>query len=125
MADINAIAEQIQGLTLLEASSLVKLLEEKLGVSAAAAAVAAPAAGGAAAAAPVEEKTEFTVVLTAAGANKINVIKAVREVTSLGLKEAKDLVDGAPKTVKEGVTKDEAETIKKKFVDVGASVEVK
>ena len=126
MADINAIAEQIQGLTLLEASGLVKLLEEKLGVSAAAAAVAAPAAGGAAvAAAPVEEKTEFTVVLTAAGANKINVIKAVREVTSLGLKEAKDLVDGAPKTVKEGVTKDEAETIKKKFVDAGASVEVK
>src|SRR5271168_3412525 len=104
MADINAIAEQIQGLTLLEASQLVKLLEEKLGVSAAAAAGAAPAAGGAAAAAPVEEKTEFTVVLTAAGANKINVIKAVREVTSLGLKEAKDLVDGAPKTVKEGVT---------------------
>jgi large subunit ribosomal protein L7/L12 len=126
MADINAIAEQIQGLTLLEASALVKLLEEKLGVSAAAAAVAAPAAGGAAAAAaPVEEKTEFTVVLTAAGANKINVIKAVREVTSLGLKEAKDLVDGAPKTVKEGVTKDEAETIKKKFVDAGATVEVK
>src|SRR5690242_20505265 len=101
MADINAIAEQIQGLTLLEASQLVKLLEEKLGVSAAAAsvAVAAPAAGGGgAAAAPAEEKTEFTVVLTAAGANKINVIKAVREVTSLGLKEAKDLVDGAPKT---------------------------
>jgi large subunit ribosomal protein L7/L12 len=125
MADINGIAEQIQGLTLLEASQLVKLLEEKLGVSAAAAAVAAPAAGGGAAAAPVEEKTEFTVVLTAAGANKINVIKAVREVTSLGLKEAKDLVDGAPKTVKEGVTKDEAETIKKKFVDAGASVEVK
>src|SRR5271163_2908518 len=126
MADINAIAEQIQGLTLLEASSLVKLLEEKLGVSAAAAAEAAPAGGGGtAAAAPVEEKTEFTVVLTAAGANKINVIKAVREVTSLGLKEAKDLVDGAPKTVKEGVTKDEAETIKKKFVDAGASVEVK
>jgi len=125
MADINAIAEQIQGLTLLEASQLVKLLEEKLGVSAAAATVAAPAAGGGAAAAPVEEKTEFTVVLTAAGANKINVIKAVREVTSLGLKEAKDLVDGAPKTVKEGVTKDEAETIKKKFVDAGATVEVK
>src|SRR6202020_508466 len=111
MADINAISEQIQGLTLLEASQLVKLLEEKLGVSAAAAsvAVAAPGGGGgAAAAAPVEEKTEFTVVLTAAGANKINVIKAVREVTSLGLKEAKDLVDGAPKPVKEGVTKDEA-----------------
>ncbi len=127
MADINAIAEQIQGLTLLEASQLVKVLEEKLGVSAAAAAVAMPAAGGgaAAAAAPVEEKTEFTVVLTGAGANKINVIKAVREVTSLGLKEAKDLVDGAPKTVKEGVTKEEAETIKKKFVDAGATVEVK
>jgi len=128
MADINAIAEQIQGLTLLEASQLVKLLEEKLGVSAAAAAVAAaPAAGGgaAAAAAPAEEKTEFTVVLTAAGANKINVIKAVREVTSLGLKEAKDLVDGAPKTIKEGVNKEEAEAIKKKFTDAGATVEVK
>ena len=127
MADINAIAEQIQGLTLLEASQLVKLLEEKLGVSAAAAApVAVAAGGGGAAAAPaVEEKTEFTVVLTAAGANKINVIKAVREVTSLGLKEAKDLVDGAPKPVKEGVTKDEAEAIKKKFVDAGATVEVK
>jgi large subunit ribosomal protein L7/L12 len=127
MADINAIADQIQGLTLLEASQLVKLLEEKLGVSAAAATVsAAPAAGGAAAAAaPAEEKTEFTVVLTGAGANKINVIKAVREVTSLGLKEAKDLVDGAPKTIKEGVNKEEAEAIKKKFVDAGASVEVK
>ena len=127
MADINAIAEQIQGLTLLEASQLVKLLEEKLGVSAAAAAVAAaPAGGGGAAAAPAaEEKTEFTVVLTAAGANKINVIKAVREVTSLGLKEAKDLVDGAPKPIKEGVNKDEAETIKKKFTDAGATVEVK
>ena len=112
MADINAIADQIQGLSLLEASQLVKLLEERLGVSAAAAAVAvaAPAAGGAAAAAPVvEEKTEFTVVLTAVGANKINVIKVVREVTSLGLKEAKDLVDGAPKPIKEGVNKDEAE----------------
>jgi large subunit ribosomal protein L7/L12 len=127
MADINTIAEQIQGLTLLEASQLVKLLEEKLGVSAAAAAVAvAPAGGGAAAAAaPAEEKTEFTVVLTAAGANKINVIKAVREVTSLGLKEAKDLVDGAPKPIKEGVNKEEAEAIKKKFVDAGATVEVK
>jgi large subunit ribosomal protein L7/L12 len=126
MADINAIAEQIQGLTLLEASQLVKLLEEKLGVSAAAAAVAAaPSAGPAAAAAPAEEKTEFAVVLTAAGANKINVIKAVREVTSLGLKEAKDLVDGAPKTVKEGVNKEEAEAIRKKFVDAGATVEVK
>jgi large subunit ribosomal protein L7/L12 len=116
MADINSIAEQIQGLTLLEASQLVKMLEEKLGVLAAAASVAAPAA---------EEKTEFTVVLTAAGANKINVIKVVREVTSLGLKEAKDLVDGAPKAIKEGVNKDEAESIKKKFVDAGATVEVK
>ena len=127
MADINAIAESIQGLTLLEASQLVKLLEEKLGVSAAAAAVAvAPAGGGgAAAAAPAEEKTEFTVVLTSAGANKINVIKVVREVTSLGLKEAKDLVDGAPKTIKEGVNKDEAESIKKKFTEAGATVEVK
>jgi large subunit ribosomal protein L7/L12 len=126
MADINAIAEQIQGLTLLEASQLVKLLEEKLGVSAAAAAPVAVAGGGGAAAAPVvEEKTEFSVVLTAVGANKINVIKVVREVTSLGLKEAKDLVDGAPKPVKEGVSKDEAETIKKKFVDAGATVEVK
>jgi large subunit ribosomal protein L7/L12 len=128
MADINAIADQIQGLTLLEASQLVKLLEEKLGVSAAAAAVAAaPAGGGAAAAAApaAEEKTEFNVVLVAAGANKINVIKAVREVTSLGLKEAKDLVDGAPKPIKEGVNKDEAEAIKKKFTEAGATVEVK
>jgi len=130
MADINTIADQIQGLTLLEASQLVKLLEEKLGVSAAAAAPVMVAgvgagAGAAAAAAPVEEKTEFTVILTAPGANKINVIKAVREVTSLGLKEAKDLVDGAPKPVKEGVSKEEAETIKKKFVDAGATVEVK
>ncbi len=128
MADINAIADQIQGLTLLEASQLVKLLEERLGVSAAAAAVAAaPAAGGgAAAAAPAaEEKTEFTVVLTVVGSNKINVIKAVREVTSLGLKEAKDLVDGAPKPIKEGVSKEEAETIRKKFADAGATVEVK
>ena len=124
MADINSIADQIQGLTLLEASQLVKMLEEKLGVSAAAASVAAPAAAGAAAPA-AEEKTEFTVVLTAAGANKINVIKVVREVTSLGLKEAKDLVDGAPKSIKEGVTKDEAEAIKKKFVEAGASVDVK
>ena len=124
MADINAIAEQIQGLTLLEASQLVKLLEEKLGVSAAAASVAA-APAGAAAAPVVEEKTEFTVILTAAGANKINVIKVVREITSLGLKEAKDLVDGAPKAVKEGITKDEAEAMRKKFVDAGASVEVK
>jgi len=125
MADINAISDQIQGLTLLEASQLVKLLEEKLGVSAAAAAPVMMAGGGAAAAPAAEEKTEFTVILTAAGANKINVIKAVREVTSLGLKEAKDLVDGAPKPVKEGVSKDEAETIKKKFVEAGATVEVK
>jgi large subunit ribosomal protein L7/L12 len=125
MADINAIAEQIQGLTLLEASQLVKLLEEKLGVSAAAAAVAVAPAAGAAAAPAAEEKTEFSVVLTAAGANKINVIKAVREVTSLGLKEAKDLVDGAPKAIKEGVNKDEAEAIRKKFVEAGATVEVK
>ena len=126
MADINAIAEQIQGLTLLEASQLVKMLEEKLGVSAAAATVAAAPAGGGAAAAPAaEEKTEFNVILTAAGANKINVIKAVREVTNLGLKEAKDLVDGAPKPIKEGVNKEEAETIRKKFTDAGATVEVK
>jgi large subunit ribosomal protein L7/L12 len=125
MADINAIAEQIQGLTLLEASQLVKLLEEKLGVSAAAAAVAVAAPAAAAAAPAAEEKTEFTVVLTAAGANKINVIKVVREITALGLKEAKDLVDGAPKTVKEGVSKDEAEAMKKKFTEAGASVEVK
>src|ERR1039458_925708 len=104
MADINTIADQIQGLTLLEASQLVKLLEEKLGVSAAAAAPVMVAGGGAAAAAPAaEEKTEFTVVLMATGPNKINVIKAVREVTSLGLKEAKDMVDGAPKPVKEGI----------------------
>jgi len=126
MADINGIAEQIQGLTLLEAAQLVKLLEEKLGVSAAAASVAAAPAGGGGAAAPAaEEKTEFNVILTAAGANKINVIKAVREVTNLGLKEAKDLVDGAPKPIKEGVNKDEAEAIKKKFTDAGATVEVK
>jgi large subunit ribosomal protein L7/L12 len=127
MAEINTIADQIQGLTLLEASQLVKLLEEKLGVSAAAAAPVVAAGGGpAAAAAPAaEEKTEFSVVLTVVGANKINVIKAVREVTSLGLKEAKDLVDGAPKPIKEGVSKDEAETIKKKFTDAGATVEVK
>jgi large subunit ribosomal protein L7/L12 len=128
MADVNAILDQIKTLTLLEAAQLVKGIEEAFGVSAAAAAVAAaPAGGGAAAAAApaAEEKTEFTVVLTAAGANKINVIKAVREVTSLGLKEAKDLVDGAPKPVKEGVTKDEAEAIKKKFVDAGATVEIK
>jgi large subunit ribosomal protein L7/L12 len=127
MADINAIADSIQGLTLLEASQLVKMLEEKLGVSAAAAAPVMAAGGGAAAAAApaAEEKTEFSVVLVSAGANKINVIKAVREVTSLGLKEAKDLVDGAPKAVKEGVSKDEAAAIQKKFVDAGATVEVK
>jgi large subunit ribosomal protein L7/L12 len=127
MADLATLKEQIVGLSLLEAAQLVKELEETLGVSAAAAAPVMVAAGGgaAAAAAPAEEKTEFTVVLTAAGANKINVIKAVREVTSLGLKEAKDLVDGAPKTVKEGVSKEEAETIKKKFTEAGATVEVK
>jgi large subunit ribosomal protein L7/L12 len=126
MADINAIADQIQGLTLLEASQLVKLLEEKLGVSAAAAAPVMAAGGGGAAAAPVvEEKTEFTVILTAAGPNKINVIKAVREVTSLGLKEAKDLVDGAPKAVKEKVAKAESADMKKKLEEVGATVEVK
>ena len=128
MADLQQLEEQIVGLSLLEAAELVKKLEERLGVSAAAAApvmVAGAGAGAAAAAAPVEEKTEFTVVLTAAGANKINVIKAVREVTSLGLKEAKDLVDGAPKPIKEGVSKEEAETIRKKFTDAGATVEVK
>src|SRR5258707_11270084 len=126
MAAINAIAEKIQGLTLLEASQLVKMLEEKLGVSAAAAGPVMVAGGAAAAAAPaVEEKTEFNVILTGAGANKINVIKVVREVTSLGLKEAKDLVDGAPKPIKEGVSKDEAEAIKKKFTDAGATVEGK
>ena len=128
MADINAIAEQIQGLTLLEAAQLVKVLEEKLGVSAASAAVAvAPGGGGggAAAAPAAEEKTEFNVILVAPGSNKINVIKAVREVTSLGLKEAKDLVDGAPKPIKEGVNKEEAEAIKKKFTDAGATIEVK
>jgi large subunit ribosomal protein L7/L12 len=122
---VEAILEEIKGLTLLEAADLVKKMEETFGVSAAAAAPVA-AAGGAAAGAPAaEEQTEFTVVLTDVGANKINVIKAVREVTSLGLKEAKDLVDGAPKTVKDGVNKDEAATIKKKFEDVGAKVEVK
>jgi len=125
MADIQQLEESIVGLSLLEASQLVKKLEERLGVSAAAAAPVMMAGGGAAAAAPAEEKTEFTVVLKEVGANKINVIKAVREVTSLGLKEAKDLVDGAPKSIKEGVSKDEAETIKKKFTEAGATVEVK
>jgi large subunit ribosomal protein L7/L12 len=127
MADLQQLEEQIVGLSLLDAAQLVKKLEEKLGVSAAAAAPVMMAGGGGAAAgaAPVEEKTEFSVVLKEVGANKINVIKAVREVTSLGLKEAKDLVDGAPKAVKEGVSKEEAETIRKKFTDAGATVEVK
>ena len=127
MADLQQLEEQIVGLSLLDAAQLVKKLEERLGVSAAAAAPVMVAGGGAgaAAAAPAEEKTEFTVVLTGAGANKINVIKAVREVTSLGLKEAKDLVDGAPKTVKEGVGKEVAENIKKKFTEAGATVEIK
>jgi large subunit ribosomal protein L7/L12 len=123
---VETILEEIKGLTLLEASDLVKKMEEAFGVSAAAAApVVMAGAAGAAGAAPAEEKTEFAVVLTEVGANKINVIKAVREVTSLGLKEAKDLVDGAPKTVKEGVNKDEAATIKKKFEEAGAKVEIK
>ena len=126
MADLQQLEDSIVGLSLLDAAALVKKLEERLGVSAAAAApVMVAGGGGAAAAAPAEEKTEFTVVLTEVGANKINVIKAVREVTSLGLKEAKDLVDGAPKTVKEGVNKEEAETIKKKFADAGAKVDIK
>ena len=125
MAKVDTILEEIKGLTLLEASDLVKKMEEAFGVSAAAATVVAGGGGGAAAAAPAEEKTEFTVVLTDVGGNKINVIKAVREVTSLGLKEGKDLVDGAPKTVKEGVNKEEAATIKKKFEDAGAKVEIK
>ena len=122
---VESILEEIKGLTLLEAADLVKKMEETFGVSAAAAAPVAVAGGAAAGAAPAEEKTEFSVVLTDVGANKINVIKAVREVTSLGLKEAKDLVDGAPKPIKEGVNKDEAATIKKKFEDAGAKVEVK
>ncbi len=126
MADLQVIEDQIVGLTLLDAAALVKKLEERLGVSAAAAAPAAAVGGaGAGAAAVAEEQTEFTVILKDAGANKINTIKVVREVTALGLKEAKDLVDGAPKTVKEGVSKEEAETIKKKFTDAGAAVEVK
>ena len=121
---VETILEEIKGLTLLEAADLVKKMEEAFGVSAAAAAPVM-VAGAAAGAAPAEEKTEFSVVLTDVGANKINVIKAVREVTSLGLKEAKDLVDGAPKPVKEGVNKDEAATIKKKFEDAGAKVEIR
>jgi large subunit ribosomal protein L7/L12 len=129
MADLQQLEEQIVGLSLLDAAQLVKKLEERLGVSAAAAAPVVVAggvgAGAGAAAAPAEEKTEFTVVLKEVGANKINVIKAVREVTSLGLKEAKDLVDGAPKTVKEGISKEEAENIKKKFTEAGATIEVK
>lgn len=126
MADINGLVDQIKGLTLLEASELVKALEETFGVSAAAATVAVAAGGGAAAAAPAaEEKDEFTVVLAGAGANKINVIKVVRELTGLGLKEAKDLVDGAPKPIKEGVSKDEAEKLKAKLTEAGATVELK
>ena len=126
MADIQAIVDQIKEMTLLEASQLVKLMEETFGVSAAAAVAAAPAAaGGGEAAAVVEEKTEFDVILQAAGANKINVIKVVREVTALGLKEAKDLVEAAPKAVKEGVSKEEAETVRQKLADAGATVEVK
>src|ERR1700741_4631193 len=127
MSKVETILEEIKGLTLLEASDLVKKMEETFGVSAAAATVVAAAGGGAAAggAAPAEEKTEFAVVLTDVGGNKTNVIKAVREVTSLGLKEAKDLVDGGPKTGTEGVSKDEAATIKKKFEEAGAKVEIK
>jgi large subunit ribosomal protein L7/L12 len=130
MADkVQSIIEEIKTLTLMEASQLVKGIEEAFGVSAAAASVAvAPGpggGGGGAAAAPAEEKTEFNVILTAVGGNKIGVIKAVREVTSLGLKEAKDLVEGAPKPIKEGVNKEEAETIKKKFTEAGATVEIK
>jgi large subunit ribosomal protein L7/L12 len=125
MADIQQLEDQIVSLSLLEASELVKKLEARLGVSAAAAVAAAPAAsGGAAAAAPAEEKTEFTVILKDAGANKISTIKAVREVTSLGLKEAKDLVDGAPKPLKENVSKEDAAAIAKKFEGV-ATVEIK
>src|SRR5216117_276771 len=119
------VVEYIKGISVLELSQLVKTLESELGVSAAAAMPMAMPMGGAAAAAPAEEKTEFTVTLTEIGANKINVIKVVREITALGLKEAKDLVEGAPKPIKEGIPKDEAEAIKKKFEDVGAKVEIK
>ncbi len=126
---VETILDEIKELTLLEAAELVKKMEETFGVSAAAAApvmlAGGPAGAGAAGGAAAEEKTEFTVVLTDVGANKINVIKAVREVTSLGLKEAKDLVDGAPKPIKEGVNKDEAAAIKKKFEEAGAKVEIK
>ena len=127
MADIQTIANDLSGLTVMQVAELVKMLEEKWGVSAAAAApvMMAAAGGAAAAAAPAEEQTEFAVHLTGAGDKKINVIKVVREVTSLGLKEAKDLVDGAPKVVKEGVSKDEAAAMKKKFEEVGATVEIK
>ena len=124
MADIQQLEDQIVSLSLLEASELVKKLEARLGVSAAAAVAAAPAGGGAAAAAPVEEKTEFTVILKDAGANKISTIKAVREVTALGLKEAKDLVDGAPKPLKENISKEDAAAIAKKFDGI-AGVEIK
>jgi large subunit ribosomal protein L7/L12 len=123
MADLQKIVDTLSGLTVLEAAELAKMLEEKWGVSAAAPVAMMAAAG--AAAAPVEEKTEFTVVLTAAGSQKINVIKEVRAVTSLGLKEAKDLVEGAPKAVKEGVNKEEAEKIKKQLEAAGATVELK
>ena len=125
MADIQAIATELSGLSVMQVAELVKTLEEKWGVSAAAAAPVMMAAAGAAPAAAAEEQTEFAVHLLAAGANKINVIKAVREVTSLGLKEAKDLVDGAPKVVKEGMTKDEAAAMQKKFEEAGAQVETK
>ncbi len=128
MADIQAIANDLSSLTVLQVAELVKTLEEKWGVSAAAAAPVMVAAAGAAAGAPAaaaEEQTEFAIHLMSAGDKKINVIKVVREVTSLGLKEAKDLVDGAPKVVKEGVSKEEAATIKKKFEEVGAQVEIK
>jgi len=126
MAKVDTILEEIKGLTLLEASDLVKKMEETFGVSAAAATVVAGGGGGgAAAAAPAEEKTEFTVTLTEVGGNKINVIKVVREITALGLKEAKDLVEAAPKAVKEGVSKEEAEAIRAKLADAGATVEVK
>jgi large subunit ribosomal protein L7/L12 len=125
MADLNAIVDQLSTLTVMEAADLVKKLEEKWGVSAAAAPVMMAAAAGAAAAAPAEEKTEFSVVLAEAGANKINVIKEVRAVTGLGLKEAKDLVEGAPKEVKGGIPKAEAEEIKKKLEAAGAKVELK
>ena len=125
MADLQKIVDDLSSLTVLEAAELAKLLEEKWGVSAAAPVARMAAGGGGAAAAPAEEQTEFTVVLTAAGAQKINVIKEVRAITSLGLKEAKDLVESVPKPIKEGVNKDEAEAIRKKFDEVGAKVEVK